>query len=589
MSIRAIIRGLRIFALTCYLLMCARRTARLERIIQSGRSDKQAALDLLYSQMGTRVRVTALKLQGLMVKVGQFLSARTDILPTSFTSELRSLQDAVPGVSFEQIRNVIESELGSNLASNFSYFEENPLAAASLGQVHLASLTQGGRVAVKVLRPGIEGLASIDLGALNIITRILQRYTRIGRRLQVTSLYKEFAATVREELDYRREAEHLLRFARQFSNRKDVAVPRCFSAYSTRRILVMEFMDGVKVTDLAKLESSDIDAQRIVDIIVDSYLEQVLEYGFIHVDPHPGNLLVLPDGRLCYLDFGMMSDIPRNESVRFARMLLAAMVRDLDTMITCIEDLGFLQAYADKSVLKKALGYMIDRINGIEIERGPEFDSFKEEFQSFLHDEPLILQAKYMFLGRALGMVLGLVNTLNPNIKWAPLLREKALPKLRRIVQEATQSGDNSSAFGLFKGLNDAIEALFGESAGIASRVAVKELQSTAMASLQLPQKMDKLVEKIDREGLEIHLELNELVEHLARQQRSITRLTSFGLTAVLLPISLYLRSYGHIDLMWEAFVLALLAFLRWIWSFKPLRRSGIRGRTTRTSRKRRN
>lgn len=578
MSIRGIIRSLYIFALAVYLLLCARRTARLERLVKAGQLDKQATLDALYNKMGRRVRKTALRLQGLMVKVGQFLSSRTDILPTSFTGELRSLQDAVPGVPFESIRRVVEVELGSDLRSNFSFFEEKPLAAASLGQVHVAALSQGGHVAVKILRPGIERLASIDLGALRLVTRVLERFTRVGRRLQAVSLYKEFAATVREELDYRREAAHLLRFSRQFADRDDIVVPRCFSSYSTRRVLVMEFIEGTKVTNLEQLNAVGADIPSVVELIVDSYLEQVLEHGFIHVDPHPGNLLVLPNSRLCYLDFGMTSDIPRTESILFARMLLAAMVRDIDTMIQCIDQLGFLQPYADRAVLKRALGYMIDRVNGIEIERGPEFDDFKSEFQEFLHDEPLILPAKYMFLGRALGMVLGLVNTLDPNIRWAPLLRDKALPKLRSIVAEATRSEGGSTQSGWFTKLNDTIASLFGEEAGTASRIAFNELQTATLASIRLPQKIDKLVGKIDREGLDIRIELSDVLRHLTLHQRRVTRLSSLAATAILVPIGFYLRESGHVYFMWEAFTLALFSFVQWIFAMRSKISNGQSG-----------
>lgn len=571
MPIRGIIRSFRIFALAIYLLVCARRTARLERLVKAGHGNKQAKLDTLYNRMGSHVRKTALQLQGLMVKVGQFLSARTDVLPTSFTNELRSLQDAVPGVAFEQIRERIEAELGSDLHSNFSTFEAQPLAAASLGQVHLASLAKGGRVAVKVLRPGIERLAAIDLAALRLITHILQRYSRVGRRMQAVALFKEFSATVHEELDYRRETEHLLRFARQFSHRADIVVPRCFSSYSTRRVLVMEYIEGTKITDLEELRAAGVDVTQVVRLLVDSYLEQILEFGFIHVDPHPGNLLVLRDGRLCYLDFGMMSDIPRSESVLFARMFLAAMVRDIDTMIQAIDRLGFLQPYADKAVLKRALSYMVDRVNGIEIERGPEFDDFKTEFQEFLHDEPLILQARYMFLGRALGMVLGLVNTLEPTVKWAPLLREKALPKLKAIVNEATQSDNATHSASWMSGISDTIQALFGESAGVTSRVALKEVQAAITASVRLPQKMDKFVEKLDRDGLDIRIELNDVLQHLTQQQRRVTRLSSFVAAAVLVPTAMYLRHTGHPYMMWEAFVLAFFAFVRWVIALRPI------------------
>ncbi|MCL6443055.1 MAG: phosphotransferase [Alicyclobacillus sp.] len=562
----------------------------MQRRVKTGHTSLQPKVDKLYSRMGTRVRRTALRLQGLMVKVGQFLSARTDILPTSFTRELKSLQDAVPGVPFERIRRVVESELGSSLKSNFSSFQEEPIAAASLGQVHLATLTQGGRVAVKVLRPGIERLAAIDLRALRVVTRTLERFTRVGRRVQAVALYREFAATVREELDYRQEVEHLLRFSRQFADRSDVVVPRSFSAYSTRRVLVMEYIEGIKVNDLAALEAAGIDADRIVDLVIDTYLEQILEHGFVHADPHPGNLLVLQDGRLCYLDFGMMTDIPRTESISFARLLLAAMVRDIDTVVQCIDQLGFLQPHADKVFLKRAIGFMLDRVNGIELKQGPELDEFLEEFQAFLRDEPLILQAKYMFLGRAIGMVLGLVNTLNPNIQWLPLLRERALPKLTRIVEEATRA---NGATGEAKWLNRftrLVGDVFGEAAATTVRVGVGQLQSALTASVRLPQELERVLNKVERNDLEIRLELSEVLYHLAKQERRMSRMTAFGAAAVLVPLGFYLRYAGipgMSNFAWEAWGLSALAFLRWLWALRPVRAAGSRSDRRRTMHRR--
>lgn len=568
------------------MLIASWRVSRLERRVKAGRVDKQPKLDKIYGKMGAKVRRTALHLQGLMVKVGQFLSTRTDILPTSFTKELKSLQDAVPGVAFERIRKVVESELGSDIASNFSSFDSTPLAAASLGQVHLATLAQGGQVAVKVLRPGIERLAAIDLRALRTVTGVMQRFTKLGRRIRALEIYREFAATVRQELDYRQEAEHLLRFSRQFAQRKEVVVPRVFSAYSTRRVLVMEFIQGIKVNDLASLETAHVDTHRIVDLVVNTYLEQVLEHGFIHVDPHPGNLLVLPDGRLCYLDFGMMSDIPRRESVLFARLLLAAIVRDIDTIIHAVEELGFLQPYADKIFLKRALSFMLDRVNGVELKRGPELDEFLEEFQAFLREEPLVLQAKYMFLGRAIGMVLGLVNTLDPNIAWLPLLRERGLPKLRKLVDEATQNGEGNGNSRWLNQLSTLVESLFGETAATTAKVAISQLQSAALTSLRLPQRLEGVLDKVDRNELEIRLELSDLFHALYRQDRRITRFVSFVAAAVLTPLGFYFRGMHHLVLSWEAFCFAGIAAIRWLWALRPVNRD--KGRLARNRRRRR-
>lgn len=568
MSIRGFVRSIRILYLATVLAIGFWRISRLERRVKGGKTQAKDKLDRLYSQMGVHVRRAALRLQGLMVKVGQFLSTRTDILPTSFTRELKSLQDAVPGVAFAEVKKIVESETGSHLATLFDTFDEQPIAAASLGQVHRATLAQGGVVAVKVLRPGIEKLADIDLSTLKLVTRILQRYTKIGRRVQAVAIYREFAGTVREELDYRIEVQHLLRFRKQFAERKDIIVPRAFEAFSSRRVLVMEFIQGIKISDTATLEAKGIDIGHLVDLVVDSYIEQVLVHGFIHVDPHPGNLLVMDDGRLCFLDFGMMSEIPESEAVTFAKLLLAGMNRDLETVVQSIDALGFLQPHADRTFLKRAVGYIIDRINGIELRRGAELDAFVEEFQAFLRDEPLVLQAKYMFLGRALGMVLGLVNSLNPNMEWLPLLRERGLPKLSRIVERATGGGADGG--GWQQTVASAIGNLFGETAASASRVLLSQFQSTALATIRLPQKVERVLDKIDRNELEIKLELTELYERLERQQRRLSRL-SWGVALLLLTtLGVWLRTHLHPSWAVEVWIVDVVVLLRFLVVARP-------------------
>jgi predicted unusual protein kinase regulating ubiquinone biosynthesis (AarF/ABC1/UbiB family) len=533
-------------------------------------------MNRLYGRMGIRLRTSALQLQGLMVKLGQFMSTRTDILPTLFTNELRTLQDAVPPVPFEQIKSVIEAELGSHLEANFSHFEHQALAAASFGQVHLATLRQGGLVAVKTLKPDVEQLAEIDLRALKVVVRFLQRFTKVGRRLQVMALYGEFESTIYEELDYQTEARHLHRFQKQFATRNEVVVPRVFEEYSARRVLVMEYIKGVKITDLVGLKEIGVKPADVVSTLVDTYLEQVLVHGFIHVDPHPGNLLVLSDGKLGFLDFGMMSEIPRTEATTFARLLLAVMVRDVDTVISCMRELGFLETYADTAFLRRAGLYLIDQMFGLEWKPGPEFEAFIEEFLAFLRSGPLHLPARYMFLGRAISMILGLVNSLEPNIQWTSLLRQRALPKLTAIVDDATKSTDGQS-LPWQTGLLQTIQSLFGDNAATVSRVALGQIQAVLTTTLRLPVKVERVLDKIDSNELEIKLELSELYFRLERQQRSVSRLVWFVVGVILTLVVVWLHSLSLQHLFWQATILDGLVGLYWLWIMRPKRQTAPR------------
>ncbi len=530
--IQSVMRSLVIFRLALSFLFDYLRVRRILNRLEGVK--KEEAMAAAYARSGARMRCAALHLQGLIIKVGQFLSARTDILPLAFTRELTQLQDNVPGVPLTKVKPLLEEELGAKLETIFQEISAEPLAAASLGQVHRGVLPNGDIVAVKILRPGIEKLAAIDLSALKKVIALMHRYTKFGKRLNLKGLYEEFAAMVDLELDYKNEASNLKQFYKNFIEEPNIVTPRLYDQYVTRRVLIMEFVTGAKVTDLQLMDTWGVDANKTAKILLDAYLKQILVDGFVHVDPHPGNLLILQDGRVCFLDFGMMSTIDKKDIMTFARLVTAALARDLAGVVKGMDDLGFLQPHANRQFLEKAVSIMLDQIAGVTLSPGDELRDFVEEFQSFLHDEPIIIQAKYMFLGRAIGMATGVITGLYPNIDWLTLLKDRALPMLNAQFEGAKQSSWQTA---WQKPIRDLAARFFGDTGAMVTDLILTQATQTVMATIKAPVAIEQVLKRADRGELQIKLELEPVLRRLDRQEQIIIR----GFMSFLMSVSILL------------------------------------------------
>jgi ubiquinone biosynthesis protein len=279
------------------------------------------------------------------VKIGQALSTRPDMVPPAYIAALERMQDDVAPIPFEQVREVVESELGARLNKLFESFDETPLGGASLAQVHRAVLRNGREVAVKVQRPGIVDQLHADLDSLNAVATRIDRATDIGRRVQFADWVHEFRKTLIAELDYRTEAENLERFGERFEPYPQLCVPQPVWDYTRRRVLTMELVSGVKVTEVSGLRRMEQDLESLASALMRGYLDQVLVHGQIHADPHPGNLLLTEGGRLALFDLGMVAHVPPRQRDRLFQLLFAAVdgrgedvVREAIAMGTRLED-----------------------------------------------------------------------------------------------------------------------------------------------------------------------------------------------------------------------------------------------------------
>jgi len=384
-------------------------------------------------------REMAAAMGGVMIKLGQFISSRVDILPPEILAELATLQDEVPTVPFAAIRGRVEDELGP-LTDRFSAFEETPVAAASLGQAHRARLPDGERVVVKVLRPGIHSLVATDLKALGVVAGWAMKLPFIRRRANVPALLDEFSVVLWRELDYRQEARNAERFQAMFAADPGVYIPQVYPAYSTGCVLTLEDVSAIKITDYAAISAAGVDRRDVARRLVDTYLEMVFIERFFHADPHPGNLFVYPlppdapasngqhrDGKallgrpfyLIFVDFGMVGHLTPPIAQSLHETLLALTTRDARRLVQSYESLGVLLPGADLDRIEAAARAAFDRVWGLsmaEIGAMPlsEATSLAREFKDLLFSLPFQVPQDLLYLARAVGILTGMATGLDP-------------------------------------------------------------------------------------------------------------------------------------------------------------------------------
>jgi predicted unusual protein kinase regulating ubiquinone biosynthesis (AarF/ABC1/UbiB family) len=489
-----------------------------------------------------RLRDAAVELQGLLIKLGQFLSTRVDVLPAAFTRELAQLRDMVPGVPWDRVRAVAEAELGRPLEEVFASIDSAPVASASLGQVHRAVTQDGATVAVKVQRPGIDELIEVDLRAVLTVVRWARRLSAVERRVDLLALYRELARTTREELDYVLEAEHAERFARNFVTQGDVVVPAIDRRWSGRRLLVMEFVEGIPVDDRAGLEAAGLTPSQTAERLLATYLQQVLRDGFFHADPHPGNVFVDGSGRLIYIDFGMMGEITPRDRQAMGNFAAGVVRRDLDLLVRSLSDLGFLRPHAEAEPLKRAMGTVLDQMTGVQWNRpqGAAFEDFLEDMREFLRTEPFQLPTQYTFLGRAAGILLGITASLDPNLDMVRILREHAFGYLGLEGGGTAASGGGTAPPDAAPG-----GARRGGGQGDVLR---RELRNLALLLYRLPHRLDRILERLESGDVRLRVELGSVARRLEDQNRVQERRTRAWLTIAAGAVSAWLLRYGHID-----------------------------------------
>jgi predicted unusual protein kinase regulating ubiquinone biosynthesis (AarF/ABC1/UbiB family) len=412
-----------------------------------------------YCQIAAQFSSLAIRMGGVMIKVGQFLSSRLDVLPPEITDELSGLQDEVPPEDFQDIRRIAEAELGACLEEKFEFFDQTPMAAASLGQVHRARLCQRNSssqpfcdVVLKVQRPHIEQLIEVDLSALRRVGGWLEKYRPIRERADVRALIAEFSATIHEEIDYLAEGRNAETFHANFEDHPRVHVPRVVWDHTTRRVLTLEDVYAIKITDYEAISSAGIDRDEVARQLLDTYLKQIFEDGFVHADPHPGNLFVTPllarteDGKtewkLTFVDFGMVVHVPANLRDGLRELVIGVGTRDAARLVRAYQTLDMLLPSADLKLIEQAEAKMFElfwgkSMNELRQISHKDMHRFAYQFRELMYSMPFQLPQNLLMLGRTVAILSGMCTGLDADFNlWTQLA-----PYAQKLVTE--EAGSN--------------------------------------------------------------------------------------------------------------------------------------------------
>lgn len=383
------------------------------------------------------------------IKVGQALSTRPDLVRKDYLEELTQLQDQLPPFPSEQAFARIESELGRPIAEIFAQISPEPVAAASLGQVYKAQLHSGEWVAVKVQRPHLREQLSLDLYLIRWASTWLGPWLPLNLGSTLTAVVDEFGRKLFEEIDYLHEGRNCERFAEYFRDDPDVYVPRIFWAYSSRRVLTLEWIDGIKLTDVERIRAANLEVKQLVRIGVVAALKQLLEYGFFHADPHPGNLFALTDGRMAYIDFGMMDQLTEEMKEYLVDALVHLVDRDYNALIDDFIHLGFLQSDVGRQELIPALEKVLADVLTQEVVNF-NFKTATDQFSDLMYRYPFQVPSHFALVIRSLVTQEGVALSLYPQFRIVgvayPYVAKRLLtdesPRIRqRLLQVLIKDG----------------------------------------------------------------------------------------------------------------------------------------------------
>ncbi len=421
-----------------------------------------------------------IKLGSAFIKIGQLLSARPDLIPNTWIQELSKLQDEVPNFSFAQVEETISEELGSKF-KEINQLIGDPVGSASLAQVHRATLKDGRKVVFKVQRPNLKELFIIDLGIMQQIAGLLQKNKNWSRGRNWVEIAKECRKVLMKELNFNCEAQYAARFRQQFLDDENVEVPEVIWDMSSEKVLCLSYLEGTKISDLEKLKSQEIDLPKIAEIGAISYLKQLVNYGFFHADPHPGNLAVSNEGKLIFYDFGMMGNISNNLQTRLGGMVKAAALRDASSLVSQLQQAGLISKDIDVGPVRRLVRLMLKE--ALTPPFSPNIiEKLSGDLYELVYETPFQLPVDLIFVMRALSTFEGVGRMLDPGFNLVSVTK----PYLIELMTSNNQTP------------NDLINQ-FGRQVG--------ELGSKAVG---IPKRIDESLERLEQGDLQLQIRMGE-------------------------------------------------------------------------------
>ncbi|HLY27154.1 MAG TPA: AarF/UbiB family protein [Aggregatilineales bacterium] len=514
-----------------------------ERFVAPGRTRR-------YRAEARRFRSLAVDMGGVMIKLGQFVSSRVDVLPPEITDELAGLQDQVPIVPFDYIKTTIEHEIGP-IAERFAWLNPEPVAAASFGQVHRGQLPGGERVVVKVQRPSINDIVHTDLTALDAVAQLAMRFSFIRRRANVPALLGEFSRVLWEELDYLAEADHALTFASIFKDDHGIYVPGVYLKYTTALVLTLEDVTAIKINDYKGIEQAGVSRRAVASRLLTCYLHQIFDVRFFHADPHPGNLFVYPlpydennNGKaeqaerpfyLVFVDFGMVGRLTPQLQEGLRETLIAVATQNAKALVASYVKLGVLLPDTNLERVEEATRVVFDKVWGLnmtELANLPMEDMTRiaKEFSDLLLSMPFQMPQDFIYLSRAVGILSGMCTGLDPAFDpW-------------REMQPFTQS--------LLSESSERTQAALGGDSLAATRgrieIGSKLARDLALRLYKLPALADNVLNRADRGELSVKMTLDENVKRQISRIESSTSQMVFGMVFATLTLAATLLYINH-------------------------------------------